>query len=403
MTMGDKIYKAFVSSTFIDLKEHRAHVINSLRNAGFFVDPMENWAADNDEPKKFSQDRLNGCDLCVLLVAFRRGYVPDGETRSITQLEYDAAVKQGVEILPFLLDENEPWPRKFDELDKDSEARLWRNHLRQKHGTALFKLDPHSIDLFGALSRWLVKKQAEQHHSGSPTFPLYGQSLPQTDRLSDMVKVPEGSFLYGDQGASVVLDHGYWIDQYPVTNERYRAFIEAGGYENQQNWSQDGWKWKIRKEITGPEYWDDEEWNKADHPVVGVSYYEAEAYAKWAGRRLPTEQEWEKAARGDKDGRQYPWGEEFNSHRCNSNRSGIGHTTPVTKYPNGASPYGCYDMVGNAWEWCSSWSNENQDQCVLRGGSWFNGPERLRVSNRYVLTTVHRDHLISFRLAHDLP
>lgn len=118
MVSSNKTYKAFVSSTFMDLKDHRAHAINSLRNAGFFVDPMENWTADSDEPKKFSQDRLNSCDLCVLLVAFRRGYVPDGEVNSITQLEYDSAVKQGVDILPFLLDENEPWPRKFDELDK---------------------------------------------------------------------------------------------------------------------------------------------------------------------------------------------------------------------------------------------------------------------------------------------
>jgi hypothetical protein len=113
------IYKAFVSSTFEDLKDHRAsHVIRALRRAGFFVDPMEDWPADSDEPKRFSEDRLNDCALCVLLVAFRRGYVPDGETRSITQLEYDAAVKQGIDILPFLLDENAAWSRKFDEMER---------------------------------------------------------------------------------------------------------------------------------------------------------------------------------------------------------------------------------------------------------------------------------------------
>ncbi|TKB61806.1 MAG: DUF4062 domain-containing protein [Nitrospira sp.] len=101
MASSNKTYKAFVSSTFIDLKDHRAHVINSLRNAGFFVDPMENWTAESDEPKKCSQDRLDGCDLCVLLVAFRRGYVPEGETLSITQMEYEAALKHGVDVLVF--------------------------------------------------------------------------------------------------------------------------------------------------------------------------------------------------------------------------------------------------------------------------------------------------------------
>ena len=93
MTSSNRIYKAFVSSTFKDLKDHRAHVIHSLRNARFFIDPMENWTADSDEPKKFSQDRLAGCDVCVLLVAFRRGFVPEGETLSITQMEYEAALR----------------------------------------------------------------------------------------------------------------------------------------------------------------------------------------------------------------------------------------------------------------------------------------------------------------------
>ena len=146
--------RAFVSSTFADLKDHRAHVIGSLRRAGFAVDPMEDWTADSDEPKKFSQDRLDGCDLCVLLVAFRRGYVPDGETRSITQLEYAAALKRGMDILPFMLDENAPWQRNFDELEKDPEIVKWRADLRKRHGVQPFGLraQVHRYDrFFGAL------------------------------------------------------------------------------------------------------------------------------------------------------------------------------------------------------------------------------------------------------------
>lgn len=123
-------YKAFVSSTFADLKEHRAHVIRQLRNAGFFVDPMENWTADTDEPKQFSQDRMEGCDLCVLLVAFRRGCIPEGEIRSITQMEYEAAVQMGIDIWPFLLDEDAFWRAKYDEREKDPELVTWRSNLR---------------------------------------------------------------------------------------------------------------------------------------------------------------------------------------------------------------------------------------------------------------------------------
>jgi hypothetical protein len=98
--------RAFVSSTFVDLRRHHAAVIEQLRKAGISVDPMEDWTADSDEPKKFSTARVEGCDLCVLLVAFRRGHVPDGETLSITQMEYQRACQLGIEILPFVLDED---------------------------------------------------------------------------------------------------------------------------------------------------------------------------------------------------------------------------------------------------------------------------------------------------------
>ena len=100
--------RAFVSSTYVDLREHRAFVIDQLRKAGLAVDPMEVWTADSDEPKVFSQQRIEGCDLCVLLVAFRRGCVPPGETRSITQLEYERACQLGLEMLVFLLDDDAP-------------------------------------------------------------------------------------------------------------------------------------------------------------------------------------------------------------------------------------------------------------------------------------------------------
>src|SRR5438067_91413 len=99
-------YRAFVASTFKDLQAHRSRVIEALRNGGFLVDPMENWTSDTDEPQAFSPRRLNGCQVCVLLVARRRGHVPDAAVspRSITQTEYDYARSHGIDVLPFLLD-----------------------------------------------------------------------------------------------------------------------------------------------------------------------------------------------------------------------------------------------------------------------------------------------------------
>jgi len=219
-----------------------------------------------------------------------------------------------------------------------------------------------------------------------------------------MVLVPKGSFLYGDDKKRKTIQYDYWIDIYPVTNEEYREFILRDGYENQAYWSQEGWKWRTEKNINTSKYCNDPRLNQPDHPVVGVSYYEAEAYAKWAGKRLPTEQEWEKAARGT-DGRGYPWGNEFDKNKCNSNESGLGIVAPtsVTKYPHGVSPYGCYDMAGNVWEWCASWYDQSSGRRVVRGGSWFNYPGNLRASNRYGNTTVNRLNTLGFRLAQDTP
>ena len=247
---GTYAYKAFVSSTFEDLKEHRAHVIRSLRKAGFVVDPMEDWPADSEEPKKFSQDRLAGCHLCILLVAFRRGYIPQGETRSITQLEYDAAVEQGVDIHPLLLDENAAWPRRYDELDKDPQLRIWRDRLEKNHGKEVFTLEPRSIDLTGALGRWLTKRNGGQSKSeavqriewpeGKSPYPglewfdqdyapLFFGRDGEVNELVDKLSEPGGRFLIisgpSGSGKSSLVAAGLW-----------QAIIKEGRLPDSQQW-----------------------------------------------------------------------------------------------------------------------------------------------------------------------
>jgi len=196
-----------------------------------------------------------------------------------------------------------------------------------------------------------------------------------------MVEIHDGKFLYGEDKHIENIDEAFWIDVYPVTNSQYDKFIQQGGYQNNDYWGEEGKKWKADDGVKQPKYWEDGNWIAPDHPVVGVSYYEAEAYAKWAGKRLPTEKEWERAARGT-DGNEYPWGNEFDKERCNTSESHIEKTTRVNRYPNGISLSGCYDMAGNVWEWASSWYDENKESKWLRGGSWENNEDDARCSNR---------------------
>jgi len=217
---------------------------------------------------------------------------------------------------------------------------------------------------------------------------------------ANMVLIPKGPFLYGEDKVTETIEKDYYIDIYLVTNQHYDPFIRAGGYDNEALWSKESWSWKKKGKVSQPKYWDDPKWNSSDHPVVGVSYFEAEAFAKWAGKRLPTEQEWEKAARGT-DGRTYPWGDTFDKNKCNCSESGIMGTAPVTRYADGKSPFGCHDMAGNAWDWCASWYDNSQDSRVLRGGSWHDTPVPLRCSRRLRYGPWHSLQRYGFRCAQD--
>ena len=191
-----------------------------------------------------------------------------------------------------------------------------------------------------------------------------------------MVWVPAGGFTMGskddDKDASanekpqrqVTLD-GYWIDKNLVTAAQYRKFCDDTG-----------------RRMPDPPDWG---W-KDDHPIVNVSWDDSKAYADWAGASLPTEAQWEKAARGT-DGRKYPWGNRFDRGRlwCSQHAVGdAGRTAPVGSFPKGASPYGALDMAGNVWEWCADWYSPDYhgaptnnptgpatgEYRVVRGGSW---------------------------------
>lgn len=200
---------------------------------------------------------------------------------------------------------------------------------------------------------------------------------PPKDDNHRRVPIPAGEFLFGEGKERARIDHDYEMDIYPVTNQQFKRFIKAGGYKDMAFWGKRGEKWQLKKLLQEPSYWNIEDFNDPEQPVVGISWFEAQAYANWLTTlnddgftyRLPTEEEWERAARGD-DGNVYPWGDRFDPEKCNSKESGRGKPNRVTLYPNGVSPYGCYDMAGNVWEWTASFWDDNKDAYVVKGGAF---------------------------------
>ncbi len=219
----------------------------------------------------------------------------------------------------------------------------------------------------------------------------------------EMVKIEIGDFLFGLDKKPATIVVPYEIEIYPVTNRRFREFMESDGYSTESYWSEEGKNWYRIKKFASPEFWTDEKWNQPSHPVVGVSWYEADAYCRWLTQTLddgceymlPSEEEWERAARGT-DGREYPWGNDFDQERCNTDGSGFKATTRVTRYPNGISLDGCYDMAGNVWEWTSTLDS---GLYVVKGGSWYYIREDARCGMRGRGTPYDRYDYIGFRCA----
>jgi ergothioneine biosynthesis protein EgtB len=264
--------------------------------------------------------------------------------------------------------------------------------------------------------------------------------------LPDDAAVPGGRYLLGaDRDEEFVHDNEKWahpvdlapfaIARAPVTQAEYAAFVEDDGYARRELWGDDGWGWRVSAGADGPVYWrrgpagwqrrDFDRWVSLEpyRPVSHVCWYEAEAYCRWAGRRLPAEAEWEAAAIGEPDGagglawrrRRFPWGDEPpGPGHVNMDWRHMG-TADVAAYPDSDSAFGCRQMIGNLWEWTATtfqpYPNFEQDayrdnswpwfgsRKVLRGGAWASRSRFIRATVRNYFTPDRRDVLAGFRTA----
>ena len=257
------------------------------------------------------------------------------------------------------------------------------------------------------------------------------------------VLVPAGPFTMGTDTEPWALDNerpahpvdlpAYWLDTVPVTNGAYQAFIADGGYDDPRWWTPDGWTHRMHAGLTAPLFWsrDGGQWLRrrfgtvepvpADEPVLHVSWYEADAYARWAGRRLPTEAEWEKAARHDPAtgrSRRYPWGDgDPGPEHANLGQRHL-QPAPAGGYPAGQAPCGARQLIGDVWEWTSSdfapypgfraWPYREYSEVffgpeykVLRGGSFAVAPVACRGTFRNWDHPVRRQIFSGFRTARD--
>lgn len=230
------------------------------------------------------------------------------------------------------------------------------------------------------------------------------EALPGANRRL-MVHIPSGPFVMGgrdedsprgERPAHTVFLSDYYMALYPTTNQEYREFTQCTGHRIPIHWQRGTFPAGL-----------------GNHPVVNVSWQDAAAFASWRGARLPTEAEWEKAARSTTD-EPYPWGSRFqDGERCNGNGA-VGTTTPVNEYPEGRSPYGVWDMAGNAYEWCQDYYDEEYyknspatnpkgpdggQERVVRGGSFLETRAVLRCTHRHGVGEVTTRDTIGFRIA----
>ncbi|MDP9793892.1 iron(II)-dependent oxidoreductase [Catenuloplanes nepalensis] len=329
-----------------------------------------------------------------------------------------------------------------------------RAYVRQVRDKALDVLDSVRMDgrplVADGFAFGMIVQHEQQHdetmlathqlRTGPPVL-AEDPPPPATAKIKNEVLIPPGPFTMGTDVEPWALDNerpahqvhvpAFFIDAAPVTNARYAEFIAAGGYDDPRWWGEDGWAYRVKAGLVAPAHWnpDGETYTRfgrterivPDEPVVHVCWYEARAFARWAGRRLPTEAEWEKAARFDPAtgrSRRFPWGDDPPEARHANLGQRHLRPAPAGAYPEGASPLGVHQLIGDVWEWTSSdfhgypgfrafpyreYSEVffGPDHKVLRGGSFGTDAAACRGTFRNWDYPIRRQIFSGFRCARD--
>jgi len=314
-------------------------------------------------------------------------------------------------------------PGQHGTLDEEAALRVLEDHYRRPEhlvdseccylGILYFELgwglgeETRQIDYFRRAKHWLAKSKTLTHEAWDAVddrladilgwfedrhlpvdapgvdmdtvpAPAAANVSKEIDDHGAMVLVDAGPFLFGPGRETKTLP-AFYIDKYPVTNKQYGAFCRATQY-----------RW--------PKYWENPRFNGPDMPVVGVSVADAVKYCKWVSKDLPSEEQWEKAARGS-DGRLLPWGSDVVTPEfsCFGRDPETGGPAPVTEYPHSASPYGAMDMAGNTWEWTSTILEDGEPFQIVKGGCFSDPAELLRSDGRLEAGPKDKFENIGFR------
>jgi iron(II)-dependent oxidoreductase len=330
-------------------------------------------------------------------------------------------------------------------------ARAYVADVRER---ALDALEEAELDSSALLRRGFVFGLVLQHElqhqetmletleSWDGEYPLPDEHVPEpAPRGPDELRIPDGSFVLGSVGEPWAYDNelvphevelrAFWIDRAPVTNGVFVDFVDDGGYRSESLWTTEGWAWVREGGVEAPLNWERtvDGWQRRrfgirepvpfDEPLQHVSWHEADAFARWAGKRLPTETEWERAAAWDErlGKSRYPWGSEWFGYEANLGRSRFS-PAPAGSYAGGQSPTGCLQMAGDVWEWTSSFFHPypgfvafpdsgcseaffGEEYRVLRGGSWATDPLVGRATFRRWEVPEGRRLFSGFRCARD--